>query len=396
MPLAASIGATRKYGIAASRVKPDYEPHRHIIEPYKAGFTLLYGGQIIGKNAMKKDTVMASSKALIETRKTDQLKTRNQDFGVLPYQFEAADTEASVTPGTTFTQGFLNTDGIKAGDILKSLTTGETYYVSAKSGLNCTLNVQAGSGQAITAGDRFVKTGSAMHDFWTYGTGITMEPEEYFNYIQTHVNEVGIGRLAMEQGVYPDGNGNAEDRMVVLQHHLVGREMAALDGVKASTTQGGETVQTSDGLRSLAEIVIDAGGSVSYDTFRKDLELRFSKPGGDRWMVGSLVKANTAAWLEAKVVTNQKEEIYGVDIDTVQGIYKHKLHFTEPMENYPGEVVSFKPENIVRNVLGDLDSLFIEDVHASNTAGKVDAYVTAEDLNRTDEEALTRLTGWVG
>lgn len=395
MPLAATIGSTRKFATAAARVVPDYEPHRHIVQPYKAGFTLLHGGKIIGENEMGKDTVQATSKGLITTRKTDQLKVRNQDFGVVPYQSVAASTVA-VTPGTPFTLALTDASGVKVYDILKNTNTGETYYISAKSGNNLTANVQAGSGASVTALDKFIKTGSAHPDFWTYGTGISMEPEEYFNYIQCLVDEVGMGRLAQEQGLYPDGNGNAEDRMTVLEHHTVQRELVKVDGVKASNTQGGETVQTADGIRSMAEIAVDVGGSMSYETFRKDVELRLAKPGMTRWMGGNLIKSNASLWNHAKVDTKMDDGIYGCDIDELQGIYRHKIHYTEPMDMYPGEAVFFKPELIINSVLGNLDVLFQENVHASNTAGKVDAYITAECLNRSDEDALTRLTGWLG
>jgi hypothetical protein len=83
-------------------------------------------------------------------------------------------------------------------------------------------------------------------------------------------------------------------------------------------------------------------------------------------------------------------------VETIQGLYRHKLHTTEVMENYPGEAVLFRKELIKRYYLGVLDTLFLEQVQASNTAGEVDSYVTSECYIRTDEDALTRLIGWHG
>lgn len=393
MPLLTSIGATRKFATSAARVKLDYEPHRHIVQPYKAAFTLLLGGKIIGKNKMGADTVMASSPALIQSRRSNSLKVRNQDIGTLPYQFTSAAANAAIVAGTPFTHTFGSLSGVKAGDLLKSTVTSVVYYVSAMNGAVATMNVQAGGTDAISIGDKFVKTGNAMQDFWTFGTGISMEPEEYYNLMQTHCNEVGIGLIALQQDIYPNGNGNEEDRMVVLEHHTVGREMAFIDGVKASTTQGGEIVQSCDGLRSLAEIVVDCGGSLSYENFRKDIETRVAKPGRTRWMTGTLVKGILDLWNDAKAVTAQDEGVYGSDVSEIQGLYRHAIHVTEPMENYPGEALLFKDENLVRRFLGDLDTLFLEKVQASNTAGEVNAYVTSECLQRTDEDSVTRMVG---
>jgi hypothetical protein len=393
MALLTSIGATRKFATAAARVKLEYEPHRHIVTPYKAPFTTFLGGKIIGKNAMGKDTVLAESKPLITSRKVNSLKVRNQDFGVLPYQFQSNAAKSGIVAGTTFTHLFSGTNGIKAGDLLKSTVTGVVYYVSVVSGTTLTLNIQAGGADDIALGDKFIKISNAMADFWTFGTGISMEPEEYYNLIQTQCNEVGIGLIALQQDIYPKGTGNEEDRMVILEHHTVGRELVFLDGVKASTTQGGETVQSADGLRSLAEIVIDCGGALNYENFRKDIETRVAKPGETRWLTGTLVKSIVSLWNDARITTSQDESVYGSDVETIQGLYRHKIHVSEIMDNYPGEALLFKPENIERVYLGDLDTLFLEKVHASNIAGEVDAYVTAEALIRTDEDAVTRMVG---
>src|SRR4051812_21629227 len=120
MALLTSIGATRKFATAASRVKLDYESHRHIVMPYKAAFTLLLGGKIMGKNAMKQDTVLVSSQALIKSTKTNSLKIRNQDFGTFPYQFLSNAAKSGIVAGTPFTHAFLSAAGVKAGDLLKN------------------------------------------------------------------------------------------------------------------------------------------------------------------------------------------------------------------------------------------------------------------------------------
>ncbi len=147
----------------------------------------------------------------------------------------------------------------------------------------------------------------------------------------------------------------------------------------------------------MAEIVVDVGGSLAYEGFRKDVETRVTKPGPDTtWMTGTLVKANAAMWNLEKAETKMEDDIYGTNIETVQGLYRHKLLTTEPMENYPGESVCFKKENIKRYYLGVLDTLHLEQVQASNTAGEVDSYVTSECYIRTDEDALTRVIGWHG
>ncbi len=110
-------------------------------------------------------------------------------------------------------------------------------------------------------------------------------------------------------------------------------------------------------------------------------------------MTGTLVKSVVDLWNDAKVVTSQDEGVYGSDVSEIQGLYRHSIHVTEPMENYPGEALLFKDENLVRRFLGDLDTIFLEKVHASNTAGEVNAYVTSECLQRTDEDSVTRLVG---
>lgn len=393
MALLTSIGATRKFATAAARVKLDYEEHRHIVLPYKAAFTLLLGGKIIGKNKMGADTVVATSSALISSKKSDSMKVRNQDFGVLPYQFTSAAAKSGIVAGTTFTHAFSAASGAKPHDLFKNTQTGVVYYVSVVSGATLTLNIQAGGTDDIAVGDKFLKVGSAHPDFWTFGTGISMEPEEYYNFMQTHCNEVGEGLLSSQQAVYPRGTGTEEDRMVMLEHHTIGRELAFIDGVRASTTQGGETVQSADGLRSMAEIIVDCGGALMYENFRKDIETRVAKPGQTRWMTGTLVKGIVDLWNDAKVQTTQDEGIYGSDVSEIKGLYRHKIHVTEIMENYPGEALLFKDENLVRRFLGDLDAIWLEKVHASNTAGEVDAYVTSECLQRTDEDSVTRMVG---
>lgn len=397
MPLQNTIGDVRKYLTAASRVKPHYEPHRNIVTPYRAPFTTFVGGKAIGKNQMGKDTVLMEVKPGISSEGVHQLKVRNQDFGVLPYQFTSTAQKTGIVAGTTFTHTFGNTDGITAGDVLKSTKTGVTYFVSAKSGLTLTLNIQGGGADNIEADDRFVKTANARADFWTFGTGISIEPEEYYNLMQTMSHEVGIGLIAMQQEVFPKGSGKEEDRIVTLESHTVGREMVAMDGVRASTTQGGETVYTADGFRSMAEIVVDVGGSLSYEAFRKDVEIRVSKPGPETtWLSGTLLKANASLWNLDRAQTKMEDDVYGTNTETIQGLYKHKIHTSEPMDNYAGEAVLFKKENIKRYYLGVLNTLFIEKVHASNTAGEVDSYVTSECYLRTDEDALTRIVQWHG
>jgi hypothetical protein len=393
MALLTTIGATRKFATAANRVKLDYEPHRHIVQPYKAAFCLLLGGAILGQNAMGKDVVKATSKALIQSAMSNSMRVRNQDFGTIPYKVVSAAQKTGIVAGTPFTHAMASASGAKVNDLWKNTVTGVVYYTSAVNGATLTLNIQAGGTDNIEVGDPFVKVGSAHPDFWTFGTGISMEPEEYYNLMQTHCNEVGIGLLASQQDVYPKGSGNEEDRMVILEHHTVGRELAFIDGVRASTTQGGEIVQSADGLRSMAEIVVDCGGSLSYESFRKDIETRVAKPGPTRWMTGTLVKAIVSLWNDAKVQTSQKEGIYGSDVEEIQGLFRHKIHVTEPMEMYPGEALLFKDENLKRRFYGKLDTIWLEKVHASNTAGEVDAYVTSECLQRTDEDSVTRLTG---
>jgi hypothetical protein len=397
MALVSTIGDVRKFLTAASRVKPHYEPHRNIVSPYKAPFTTFVGGKLIGQNAMGKDTVLKEVKGMITSERTDSLKNRNQDFGVFPYQFTSAAAKAGIVDGTPFTHLFQATDAVNAGDVFKNTATGVMYFVSVKAGTTLTMNIQAGGTDDIAVGDKFIKIANARADFWTFGQGNSVEPEEYYNLCQTMSHEVGIGLIAMQQEVFPKGSGKDEDRILTLEHHTIGREMVAIEGVRASKTQGSDTVYTSDGIRSMAEIVVDVGGSLAYEGFRKDVETRVTKPGPDTtWMSGTLVKANAAMWNLEKVQTKMDDDVYGSNVETIQGLYRHKLHTTEPMENYPGESVCFKKENIKRYYLGVLDTLHLENVQASNTAGEVDSYVTSECYIRTDEDALTRVIGWHG
>jgi hypothetical protein len=397
MALVSTIGDVRKFLTAASRVKPHYEPHRNIVTPYRAPFTTFVGGKLIGQNKMGADTTLKEVKGLIPSERTNQLKNRNQDFGVFPYQFTSNAAKAGIVAGTPFTHVFANTDSIQPGDLLKNTVTGVVYYVSVKSGTTLTLNIQAGGTDDIGATDRFIRLANARADFWTFGTGNSVEPEEYYNLCQTMSHEVGIGLIAMQQEVFPKGSGKEEDRILTLEAHTVGREFVAIDGVRAIGTQGTDTVYSADGIRSMAEIVVDVGGSLSYEGFRKDVETRVTKPGPDTtWMSGTLVKSNAAMWNLEKTQTKMEDDIYGTNVETIQGLYRHKFHTTEPMENYPGESVCFKKENLKRYYLGVLDTLFLEQVQASNAAGEVDSYVTSECYLRTDEDALTRVIGWNG
>lgn len=397
MALVSTIGDVRKFLTAASRVKPHYEPHRNIVTPYRAPFTYFTGGKLIGQNAMGKDTVLKDVKGAIVSEKTTALKNRNQDFGVFPYQFTSNAAKAGIVAGTPFTHVFANTDAVNPGDLFKNTVTGVVYYVTAKAGTTLTLNIQAGGTDDIGAGDKFLKTGNGRPDFWTFGTGNSIEPEEYYNYCQTMSHEVGIGLIAMQQEVFPKDSGKEEDRIVTLEHHTVQREMVAIDGVKAATTQGTDTVYSADGIRSMAEIVVDVGGALGYEGFRKDVEIRVAKPGPDTtWMSGTLLKANAAMWNLQKVETKMDDDTFGTNVETIQGLYRHQIYTSEPMDNYPGEAVLFKKENLKRYYLGVLDTLYLEQVQASNTAGEVDSYVTSECYIRTDEDALTRVVGWHG
>jgi hypothetical protein len=395
MPLSTSIGATRKFATAAARVKPEYESYRHIVSPYKCAVMTMLGGEITTQNEMGKDTTTKKSAALIRSRKINQLKARNQDFGVIPYQLTSAAAKSGIAAGTPFTHAFASAAGRKVGDLLKNLSTGVVYWVSVVSGNTLTLNIQAGGTDDIGATDRFLYVGNARPDFWTFGTGVSMEPEEYYNLLQTHCSEVGIGMLAERQETFPKGNGNAEDRLVVLESHAMGRNLAAIDGVMGSTSQGGETVQSCDGFRTLAETRVDAGGSMSYESFRRDFETRVSKPGKNRMLCGSLVKANIDLWNHSKADTSMSDKMYGVDIDVLQGLFQHRLHIDEVMENYAGSIVNFQAEKLERVFLDDLDGLFMKEVQASDTAGKVDAYITTEAFLRTDEEGLQILENFM-
>lgn len=402
--------APRLAGSASSLWVPSVLKNRHIFTRDQFKFINLFGSPDIqgDDQGMGNNSVKSAGGGLIRSEVDYSMNPKSYDFNKLPTSFTGtAATSQPTTAGSSFQIAFANVNGMKKYDLLKNRVTKQVASVSSISSLTATLypvsGGAAGDGlDAYGATDTWDKVGSAYPDGATVNDGFRQDPAVNQNWMQFHVNEVSKGILADKLKLFPmQDNSFESDRMTAQINHNQARELAMLFGVAPSAgsiTIGSEQIYLQNGLEGLSTLSLDVGGNVTWDEMKLVIMPYIQQAGGGdaHLFGGNGVLSSVYGFTEDKLVTSMDEKVFGVETNAVRTpMGKLILHGSQPFQQQEGRAVAFKPENLVRRFLPNLDTVYMKGLANNSVLKDVEAWLTCETLLAQNPDSIIWLTNWL-
>lgn len=409
MANATFAAAPRLAGSASSLWVPSVLKNRHIFSRDQFAFINLFGSpdiqgddQGMGNNGLK-----SAGGGLIRSEVDYSMNPKSYDFNKMPTNFTASTSVAAGTAGATSALVLNAVTGIKKYDLLKNRTTKAVLLVSSVTSLTATCYPVAGGAagdgvDAWTAGDVFDKVGSAYPDGATVNNGHRQDPAVNQNWMQFHVNEISKGILADKLKLFPmQDNSFESDRMTAQLMHNQARELAMLFGVSptaGSITAGGDQVYLQNGLEGLSTLSLDVGGSVTWDELKLVIMPYIQQAGGGEahLMGGNSVISGIYGFTEEKLITQMDTKEFGVETQAIKTpMGKLVIHGSQPFQQQEGRAVVFKPQNLVRRFLPNLDTVYMKGLANNNVLQDTEAWLTCETLLPQNPDSIVWLTNWL-
>lgn len=207
---------------------------------------------------------------------------------------------------------------VRAGTVLKNITTGEQIRVTASDTSTNTLTVQRGWGTtaaaAIADNEVLVIVGDAFLDV-SLPTAITTEPVEKYNYTQTFREPITMTETAAATDTYPEGNDFKTKREVALRVHKEKIEKAFIWGEPKEDLTGQVPVTATGGLNYfITSNVVNAGGALTETEFQDFVRLGFKRGEKKLGVLSPLVSSALSYWAGNKLVMYPSEKTYGVAV----------------------------------------------------------------------------------
>jgi hypothetical protein len=401
--------APRLAGSASSLWVPSVLKNRHIFTRDQFRFINMFGSPDVqgDDQGMSNTTVKSAGGGLIRSEVDYSMNPKSYDFTKLPTNFTATTTVAAGTAGSTSALVLDQVKGLKKYDLLKNRATKAVLVVNSVSSLTATCYPVSGglAGDGVdgwTAGDVFDKNGSAYPDGATVGNGFRQDAASNSNWMQFHVNEISKGILADKLKLFPmQDNAFESDRMTAQINHNQARELACLFGVApaaGSITAGGDQIYLMNGLEGLSTLSLDVGGTVTWDELKLVIMPYIQQAGGGdvHMMHGNTIASSIYGFTEEKLVTSMDEKVFGVETNALKTpMGKMVLHPSQPFQQQEGRAVCFKPENIVRRFLPNLDTVYMKGLANNSVLQDTEAYLTCETLLPQNVDSIIWLTNWL-
>lgn len=409
MPTPTFAAAPRLAGSASSLWVPSVLKNRHIFTRDQFPFINLFGNPDVqgDDQGMGNTSVKSAGGGLIKSEVDYSMNPKSYDFGKLPTNFTATTSVGAGSVGSTSALVLDQVKGLKKYDLLKNRTTKAVLQVSSVSSLTATCYPMAGGAagdgtDAWTTNDVWDKIGSAYPDAATVNNGFRQDPAVNSNYMQFHVNEVSKGILADKLKLFPMQDNSFEtDRMSAQINHNQARELAMLFSVAPSAgsiTVNGEQVYMMNGLEGLSTLSLDVGGSVTWDELKLAIMPYIQQAGGgDSHMFGgNTVMSSIYGFTEEKLITQMDTKTFGVETQAIRTpMGKLILHGSQPFQQQEGRAVVFKPQNLVRRFLPNLDAVYMKGLANNNVLQDTEAWLTAETLLPQNPDSIIWLTNWL-
>lgn len=384
---------------------PFHEKGANIVDQSRFGFINLLGGEDIDPKGAYDTTKKRMVPALIKSERTNTMEPKIDTYVTLPVKFKADGAETGLSSGSTAALDLDSTEGLKKYDLLRDRSTGSVVRVdSITSSTIVSVYPHAGG----TSGDGsddiadnadFDVIGSAYPDGSNFGNGLTSTPDQESNYMQFHVTEYGIGKLAEQQHRFPgENNQEATFRMNALIRHNRARENAFIFGKKAANTSVSAegTVYSMDGLVGLSSRTINAGGAITMDEWNLAIMPEIVKLGGSgdlRAITGYQPLATFGNIARDYIRTSQEDKVFGNLVERIRtSVGDLTLHASQPMDDRNGEIIVFNPQLLKRKYLGELNNIHVESVQTQNAIKKTNAYLTAETLLPRNKDSIVTVT----
>lgn len=409
MATATFASGTRLANTATSLWVPSVSKNRHIFTRDQFAFINLFGSPDIqgddqgtGNNSLK-----SAGGGLIRSEVDYSMNPKAYDHNKLATNFTTTSAVAAGTVGATSALVLSSVNGLKKYDLLKNRTTKAVLVVSSISTLTATCYPVSGgdAGDGIDAwslGDVYDKVGSAYPDGATVNNGWTQTPALNQNWMQFHVNEVSKGILADKLKLYPmQDNAFEVDRMSAQINHNQARELAMLFGVAPSAgsiTVGGDQIYLQNGLEGLSTLSLDVGGTVTWDMLKTVIMPYIQQAGGGdvHFMGGNTPMSSIYGFTEEKLVTQMDTKTFGVETQSIRTpMGKMILHGSQPFQQQEGRAVCFKPQNLTRRFLPNLDTVYMKGLANNNVFQDTEAWLTCETLLPQNPDSIVWLINWL-
>lgn len=401
--------APRLAGSASSLWVPSVLKNRHIFTRDQFPFINLFGSPDVqgDDQGMGNTSVKSAGGGLIRSEVDYSMNPKSYDFTKASTFFTTSSAVGAGTAGSTCALVLTGVTGLKKYDLLKNRTTKAVLVVNSVSSLTATCYPVSGgvAGDGVDAwssGDIYDKVGSAYPDGATVNNGFRQDPAVNQNWMQFHVNEVSKGILADKLKLFPmQDNSFESDRMTAQIMHNQARELAMLFGVApaaGSITAGGDQIYLQNGLEGLSTLALDVGGTVTWDELKLVIMPYVQQAGGGdaHMMGGNTAMSSIYGFTEEKLITQMDTKEYGVETQAIRTpMGKLILHMSQPFQQQEGRAVCFKPQNLVRRFLPNLDTVYMKGLANNNVLQDTEAWLTCETLLPQNPDSIIWLTNWL-
>lgn len=290
------------------------------------------------------------------------------------------------------------------GDIVKVPRTGECLIVTAITAATHTLTVIRGYGEtaaaAIVDNDPLQIIGNANQEGAGKRAYKSTSETSVYNYTQIFKTTVSITGTLDASQLYGGKDRNWQRKIKGIEH-LVDIERAFLFGERKEDTTGTHPKRTTRGLlKFLTQNIVDAGGVMTEWEFETFCQGIFRYGSKKKLLLASpTVVSVINTFAKNKLNMVPRDKTYGISIMqylSAHGtllIAKHNL-----LEGavYGGYGIAIDPEYVTYRFLDGRDTKLRTDIHANDTDGFEDEYLTEAGLECKQPKAHGILKGVTG
>lgn len=369
---------------------------RHVVQPGK----LIVPGpfafmNLMGEKGMGDDGKIKKVMPTISMSDSPSLSPELYDWEVQPDQFALqAAVAGHATIGASVVWTLNQAKGIAVGEVLNKVDQGIRIRVTA---VDTSLLTATGTVYYNSSGDdtatadtsvaRIEKMAGANTDAFTVNDGVSREPTNRTNKIQTMYSALAVGILHDKQKLYGQqeeaGAYFKEEKKRMLIDLYRQMESVAMAGQQYTEGSGSTLRYYTDGLEGLSETTIyndSLDGSCSEDAFLDKLELAFEAGGGDKayFLCDVAFKRMVMSYSRFRKRITDNSKTYSTDIeewDTPLGtvVLVPSQFLNKPARR--GSAISIFPNLIKGYNLRGLPLTWMEDLNIPNVMVFKGAYI---------------------
>jgi len=303
--------------------------------------------------------------------------------------YTSGDTSIVVDNGSYF----------RAGDVVKNVTTGEQFLVTAVS--TNTLTVSRGWGStsaaAMSDNDVLLIVGNANEEGATMRTIKTVKSVEKTNYLQIFRRPFGVTETNKNSEMYT-GKDLAHRRMMQLIEHQKDIERAFWFGEPKEDTSGTHPRRATGGVDHwISTNSTDAGGTLTETEWEAWLRTGFRYGSSTKFVFAApIVISAVSSWANAKLRMLPKDKTYGISVTQylsphgVVNLVNMKL-FAETSV-YSGYAYLVDIESVAYRYLSNRDTKLYTNIQANDEDAEKDEYKAEVGLEFKGEKKSAVLT----